>query len=91
MAKGSGEQHVKKHVIVAGADGKLYKLDRESGSLAPLDRSDPIRRHARRLLRQGVVTADVKPPEEPPDGNGISYTYHLINLASFKDPDADDE
>lgn len=94
MAKGKGKKPPKKEVIVAGADGKLYKLDPETGSLAPLERGDPIRRHARRLLRQGVITADVKAPKLSPDeaeSKFISFAYHLINLASFKDPDADDE
>ena len=94
MAKGRGKKPVKKQVIVAGADGKLYKLDPETGSLSSLDRGDPIGRHARRLLKQGVITADVKPPKLSPDEAEaffISYSYHLINLASFKDPDADDE
>jgi hypothetical protein len=94
VAKGKGGKPPKKQVIVAGADGKLYKLDPETGSLTALDRGDPIGRHARRLLKQGVITADVKPPKLHPDEAAaffISYSYHLINLASFKEPDADDE
>ncbi|HLE83615.1 MAG TPA: hypothetical protein VJG13_04680 [Thermoanaerobaculia bacterium] len=94
VAKGKGGKPPKKQVIVAGPDGKLYKLDAETGSLTALDRGDPIRRHARRLLKQGVITADVKPPKLRPDEAAaffISYFYHLINLASLEEPDADDE
>jgi len=92
VAYKKGEKH-EKHVIVAGEDGELYRLDRESGNLVLLDREDPIRHHASRLIEAGVATADVTPHHVKKEGAAtlIGFFYHLVNLTSFNDPDADDD
>lgn len=98
MSKNKSDKPTSKHVLVAGEDGEIYRLDRESGNLVRLDEKDPLRRHARKLIESGVVTADAVPDEAPPDDTAAcinkfcqNKTYHLINLASFKDPYTDDE